>query len=114
LFERFTERARQAVVPAQEEARGLKHNYVGTGLNEGVAAVIRAGSGVTAPKLAGAVVDALGGRPPAGYLEGFSGEPPRATKIVASRRTGALLSGWLVFGLSLGLGILAGWLIWGL
>jgi ATP-dependent Clp protease ATP-binding subunit ClpC len=30
MFERFTERARQVVVLAQEEARGLKHNYVGT------------------------------------------------------------------------------------
>ena len=29
-FERFTERARQVVVLAQDEARGLKHNYVGT------------------------------------------------------------------------------------
>ncbi|MHB1412585.1 MAG: ATP-dependent Clp protease ATP-binding subunit [Thermoleophilia bacterium] len=30
MFERFTERARQVVVLAQEEARGLKHNYIGT------------------------------------------------------------------------------------
>src|SRR5438132_170993 len=30
MFERFTERARQAVVLAQEEARALKHNYIGT------------------------------------------------------------------------------------
>ena len=29
-FERFTERARQVVVLAQDEARGLKHNYIGT------------------------------------------------------------------------------------
>ena len=50
MFERFTERARQVVVLAQEEARSpaLKHNYIGTehlllGLvrdNEGVAARI--------------------------------------------------------------------------
>ena len=48
MFERFTERARQVVVLAQEEARTLKHNYIGTehillGLvreNEGVAARI--------------------------------------------------------------------------
>ena len=46
MFERFTERARQAIVLAQEEARDLKHNYIGTehilaGLvreNEGIAA----------------------------------------------------------------------------
>jgi hypothetical protein len=30
VFERFTERARQVVVLAQEEARALGHNYVGT------------------------------------------------------------------------------------
>jgi len=30
VFERFTERARQAIVYAQDEARDLKHNYIGT------------------------------------------------------------------------------------
>jgi ATP-dependent Clp protease ATP-binding subunit ClpA len=30
MFERFTERARQVVVLAQEESRLLKHNYIGT------------------------------------------------------------------------------------
>src|SRR5438477_12286601 len=30
MFERFTERARQVVVLAQEEARALRHNYIGT------------------------------------------------------------------------------------
>jgi ATP-dependent Clp protease ATP-binding subunit ClpA len=30
VFERFTEQARQVVVLAQEEARTLKHNYIGT------------------------------------------------------------------------------------
>jgi len=30
MFERFTERARQVVVFAQDEARVLKHNYIGT------------------------------------------------------------------------------------
>ena len=30
MFERFTELARQAVVFAQEEARSLEHNYIGT------------------------------------------------------------------------------------
>jgi ATP-dependent Clp protease ATP-binding subunit ClpC len=30
VFERFTERARQVVVLAQEEARGLGHSYVGS------------------------------------------------------------------------------------
>ena len=30
MFERFTEQARQVVVFAQDEARALKHNYIGT------------------------------------------------------------------------------------
>jgi ATP-dependent Clp protease ATP-binding subunit ClpC len=30
MFERFSERARQVVVLAQDEARSLKHNYIGT------------------------------------------------------------------------------------
>jgi ATP-dependent Clp protease ATP-binding subunit ClpC len=30
VFERFTERARQVVVLAQDEARGLRHDYIGT------------------------------------------------------------------------------------
>ena len=30
MFERFTEQARQVVVLAQDEARQLKHNYIGT------------------------------------------------------------------------------------
>ncbi len=30
MFERFTERARQVIVLAQEEARSLRHNYIGT------------------------------------------------------------------------------------
>jgi ATP-dependent Clp protease ATP-binding subunit ClpC len=30
VFERFTERARQVIVLAQDEARALKHNYIGT------------------------------------------------------------------------------------
>jgi ATP-dependent Clp protease ATP-binding subunit ClpC len=30
MFERFTDRARRVVVLAQEEARGLSHNYIGT------------------------------------------------------------------------------------
>jgi hypothetical protein len=55
VFERFTERARQVVVLAQDEARSLKHNYIGTehillGLlreKEGVAARVLESFGVT-------------------------------------------------------------------
>jgi ATP-dependent Clp protease ATP-binding subunit ClpC len=55
VFEQFTERARQVVVLAQDEARSLKHNYIGTehlllGLlreQEGVAARVLDSLGVT-------------------------------------------------------------------
>jgi ATP-dependent Clp protease ATP-binding subunit ClpC len=59
MFERFTERARQVVVLAQEESRRLKHNYIGTehlllGLlreEEGVAARVLERLGVTADEV---------------------------------------------------------------
>jgi len=55
MFERFTERARHVVVLAQDEARGLQHNYIGTehlllGLlreEEGIAARVLRELGVT-------------------------------------------------------------------
>jgi len=55
VFERFTERARQVVVFAQDEARQLRHNYIGTehlllGLlreEEGLAARLLGSLGVT-------------------------------------------------------------------
>jgi len=55
MFERFTDRARRAIVHAQEEARRLQHNYIGTehillGLlaeRDGVAAQVMAGFGLT-------------------------------------------------------------------
>jgi len=30
MFERFTERARQVLILAQDEARALRHDYIGT------------------------------------------------------------------------------------
>ena len=55
VFERFTERARQVVVLAQDEARALRHDYIGTehvllGLlreEEGIAARVLESLGVT-------------------------------------------------------------------
>ena len=55
MFERFTERARQVVVLAQDEARSLRHNYIGTehlllGLlreEEGLAARVLKSLGIT-------------------------------------------------------------------
>lgn len=56
MFERFTERARQVVVLAQEEARTLKHNYIGT--EHILLGLAREGEGVGAQ-----VLDRLGASP---------------------------------------------------
>jgi ATP-dependent Clp protease ATP-binding subunit ClpC len=49
LFERFTERARQVVVLAQEEARTLKHDHVGA--EHLLLGLLREGGGPVAPAL---------------------------------------------------------------
>ena len=49
MFERFTDQARQAVVLAQEEARALNHNYIGT--EHILLGVIHGGGGVAARAL---------------------------------------------------------------
>jgi ATP-dependent Clp protease ATP-binding subunit ClpC len=89
VFERFTDRARRVVVLAQEEARLLNHNYIGTehlllGLlseGEGVAARALAALNVT-PDVARAQVKSMVSAgteaPPAGYIP-FT---PRAKKAL--------------------------------
>ncbi len=54
MFERFTERARQVVVLAQEEARDLKHNYIGT--EHLLLGLLREGGGVAARVLSALAV----------------------------------------------------------
>jgi ATP-dependent Clp protease ATP-binding subunit ClpC len=49
MFERFTDRARRVVVLAQEEARMLNHNYIGT--EHVLLGLIREGEGVAAQVL---------------------------------------------------------------
>ncbi len=68
MFERFTERARQVVVLAQEEARTLKHNYIGTehillGLlreEEGLAARVLESLEITVERVRAQVVRIVG------------------------------------------------------
>ena len=50
MFERFTDRARRVIVLAQEEARTLQHNYIGT--EHLLLGLIREGDGVAAKALA--------------------------------------------------------------
>jgi ATP-dependent Clp protease ATP-binding subunit ClpA len=68
VFERFTERARQVVVLAQDEARALGHNYIGTehvllGLlreEEGVAARVLEGLDVSLEEVRAQVARIIG------------------------------------------------------
>jgi ATP-dependent Clp protease ATP-binding subunit ClpA len=55
MFERFTDRARRVVVLAQEEARMLEHNYIGT--EHLLLALIHEGEGVAAKALRALDVD---------------------------------------------------------
>jgi ATP-dependent Clp protease ATP-binding subunit ClpC len=50
MFERFTDRARRVVVHAQEEARLLHHDYLGT--EHLLLGLVREGEGVAARALA--------------------------------------------------------------
>ena len=78
MFERFTERARRAVVLAQEEARKLDHGFIGTehlllGLireGEGVAAKALESLGISLKTVREQVVARVGRgqRPPSGHI----------------------------------------------
>ena len=90
MFEGFTERSRQVVVLAQEEARGLKHNYVGTehillGLlreEHGVAARVLESSGVTLERVRQQVVRIIGSGEKEGATSGQIPFTPRAKKVL--------------------------------
>jgi ATP-dependent Clp protease ATP-binding subunit ClpA len=88
MFERFTERSRRVVVLAQEEARMLNHNYIGT--EHILLGLIREGAGVAARALEslGISLDAVrqevleiigqGQQAPSGHIP-FT---PRAKKVL--------------------------------
>src|SRR3954451_15277830 len=57
MFERFTDRARRVVVLAQEEARMLSHNYIGT--EHILLGLIHEGEGVAAKALEGVAPQVL-------------------------------------------------------
>jgi ATP-dependent Clp protease ATP-binding subunit ClpC len=89
MFERFTDRARQVVVYAQDEARALKHNYIGTehlllGLlreKEGVGARTLGLFGVTLDEVRGQVARIVG----TGEEAAATGQvpfTPRAKKVL--------------------------------
>ena len=87
MFERFTDRARRVIVLAQEEARGLQHNYIGTehlllGLiheGDGVAAKAMEMSDVKLDEARAAVIELIGeGEKP---VEGHIPFTPRAKRV---------------------------------
>ena len=88
MFERFTDRARRVVVLAQEEARLLNHNYIGTehillGLiheGEGVAAKALESLSISLEAVRSQVEDIIGqgGSSPSGHIP-FT---PRAKKVL--------------------------------
>jgi ATP-dependent Clp protease ATP-binding subunit ClpC len=98
MFERFTERARRVIVLAQEEARMLYHNYIGTehillGLiheGEGVAAKALESLGISLDAVRQQVEEIIGQgqQAPSGHIP-FT---PRAKKVLelAQREAGQL------------------------
>ncbi|MCT1921353.1 ATP-dependent Clp protease ATP-binding subunit [Brevibacterium luteolum] len=88
MFERFTDRARRVVVLAQEEAKILKHNYIGTehillGLiheGEGIAAKALEGMGISLEQVRDQVTEIIGQgqQAPSGHIP-FT---PRAKKVL--------------------------------
>jgi hypothetical protein len=80
MFERFTDRARRVLVLAQEEARLLDHNFIGTehillgliGEGEGVAAKALEALGVSLDTARGTVGEIIGTANPAAW----TGSPP--------------------------------------
>src|SRR5919206_821228 len=93
MFERFTDRARRVVVLAQEEARMLNHNYIGTehillGLireGEGVAAQVLVKLGADLNRVRQQVIQLLSGyqgKEPAASGTGAQGEAAPSTSLV--------------------------------
>ncbi len=87
-FEKFSERARRVLTIAQEEARQLNHNYIGTehillGLSreeEGIAAKVLTNLGVSLGKIRSAVEFISSGSDRPGT--GDTGLTPRAKKVI--------------------------------
>lgn len=88
LFSRFTDRARNSIVKAQEEARLLEHNYIGTehlllgliAIREGLAFQVLSGLGITLEASRGQVERMIGRG--SGAIKGHIPFTPRAKKCL--------------------------------
>jgi ATP-dependent Clp protease ATP-binding subunit ClpC len=130
----FTPRAKRALELGLREALGLGHNYIGTEhvllgvmrVNDGVAARILLDFDVDAEKVRNEVIRLLSGPGPVGgplprgermftvpAAPPFHGSPELGRESPPGK-TRFFALGWLLFGVSLGIGVLIGWAIWGL
>jgi ATP-dependent Clp protease ATP-binding subunit ClpA len=86
MFERFTDRARRVVVLAQEEARLLNHNYIGT--EHILLGLIREGEGVAAQVLVKLGADLTRVRHQVvQVLSGYAGGEDVGTRMLLVRMT---------------------------
>ncbi len=74
MFERFTDRARRVVVLAQEEARRLNHNYIGT--EHLLLGLVREGEGVAAKALESLDISLADARAQVEEIIGHGGQAP--------------------------------------
>jgi ATP-dependent Clp protease ATP-binding subunit ClpC len=130
----FTPRAKKVLELALREAMALQSSFIGTehlllGIareNRGVASRVLLDFDVDAEKIRTAVIRMLGGQAARGRerslprQEGFS--DPAVFEMFDEdlgrsfplRFRFRLVEGWILFGVSLGIGVLIGWAIWGL
>lgn len=98
MFERFTDSARRTVVLAQEQARMLNHNYIGTEhlllaltLDHGTAGAALTGLGVTNDAVREHVIELIGEgiTAPSGHIPFL----PAARQVLLDALRSALLAG---------------------
>ena len=119
----FTPRAKKVLELSIREALALGHNYIGTEHvllalareNDGVAMQILRDLDADAERIESEVIALLSAKHVA-TPTAAARKPRRASAIPVGQfkwLASSLLAGWLLFGVSLGIGILIGWLIWG-
>ena len=119
----FTPRGKKVLELSIREALALGHNYIGTEHlllalareNEGVAMQILHGLGTNDEEIENAVIAVVSAKQRA-----TPSPPRRKARRAFTYSIGQVfspaslfLAGWLLFGISLGIGVLIGWLIWG-
>jgi ATP-dependent Clp protease ATP-binding subunit ClpC len=124
----FTPRSKKVLELSLREARAMNHQYIGTehillGLvreNDGVAARLLLDAGADAETIRNAIIRLISGQTGGAtstVSPSPSPSPPRFVHGPQGRRVmppvALLVSGWLLFALALGIGVLLGWAIWG-